>query len=410
LRQGSLGADLALSLSSTVDLTSSAYFFYGGPTSRDRIELGSDLFYVKRDFGYRGFDGTVEATWRPNERLTVLVGSSLLLDYEKLSTVYDVLKSSIGTGAGERAGNQIPAMAVAGTKSMSNHGLNAMVVWTAMPWLTVTGGARYDYHSVYGAKPSGRLAGVVELRQNLHLKLLYGSAFKAPSPQLLYGSPLAPGDIAGNDKLKPSYVHTVESQLAYRPTRLLLLATGVAYSYLLDQAAFAQRGINQVALNISRVGSVSWESEARFDYRRKLAAYANVALNHTVQSLRDPSYLATLSNYSNPAYPKLVVNGGLSGDIPRLPLRASAEVSYVSARRSSTTNSLDAGAMYELSSYTLIGVDLRTTGLHLLPKKETVLRFGIRNLADTHYAAPGFAGVDYPQLGRTFYLMATQEF
>ena len=129
-----------------------------------------------------------------------------------------------------------------------------------------------------------------------------------------------------------------------------------------------------------------------------------------MQSLRDPSYLATLSNYSNPAYPKLVVNGGLSGDLPRLPLRASAEVSYISARRSSTANSLDAGAMYQLSSYTLIGTDLRTMGLHLLPKKETVLRFGIRNLANTRYAAPGFAGVDYPQLGRTFYLMATQEF
>lgn len=410
LRQGSLGADLDLSLSPTVDLASSACFFYGGPTSRDRIELGSDLFYVKRDFGYRGLDATVETTWRPNERVTVLVGSGMILDYEKLSTVYDVLKSSIGTGAGERAGDKIPAMAVAGSKYMSNLGVNAMVVWSAMPWLTVTGGARYDYHSVYGSRPSGRLAGVVELRPNLHLKLLYGSAFKAPSPQLLYGSPLAPGDIAGNDKLKPSYVHTVESQLAYRPTRLLLLATGVAYSYLLDQAAFAQRGINQVALNISRVGSVSWESEARFDYRRKIAAYANIALNHTVQSMRDPSYLATLSNYSNPAYPKLVANGGLSGELPRLPLRASAEFSYVSARRSSTANSLDAGTMYELSSYTLIGLDLRTVGLHLLPKKETVLRFGIRNLADTRYAAPGFAGVDYPQLGRTFYLTATQAF
>ncbi len=410
LRQGSIGADLALSLSPTVDLASSAYYFHGGPTSRDRIELGSDLFYVKRDFSYRGLDAMVEATWRPNERLTVLLGSSLILDYEKLPTVYDVLKSSIGTMTGERAGDQIPAMAVAGSKYMSNHGLNAMVIWSAMPWLTVTGGARYDYHSVYGAKPSGRLAGVVKLRQNLHLKVLYGSAFKAPSPQLLYGSPLAPGDIAGNDRLKPSYVHTVESQLAYRPTRLLHLATGVAYSYLLDQATFAQRGINQVALNISRVESVSWESEARFDYRRKVAAYANMALNHTVQSLRDPSYLATLSNYSNPAYPKLVANAGLSGDIPRLPLRASAEFSYVGKRRSSTANSLDAGGMYELPSYTLIGIDIRTIGLHLLPKKQTLLRFGIRNLADTRCAAPGFAGVDYPQLGRTFYLMATQEF
>jgi len=410
LRQGSLGTDLALALSPAVDLAGSASFFYGGPTSHDRIELGSDLFYVKRDFGYRGLDATAEATWRPSERLTVLVGGGMILDYEKLPTVYDVLKSSIGSDPGERVGDQIPAMAVAGSKYLSNLGVNAMVVWSAVSWLTVTGGARYDYHSVYGSKPSGRLAGVVQLRRNLHLKLLYGSAFKAPSPQLLYGSPLAPGDIAGNDKLKPSYVHTVESQLAYRPTRTLLLTSGVAYSYLVDQAAFAQRGINQVALNISRVGSLSWESEARFDYRRKVAAYANVALNHTVFNLRDTSYVAALSNYSNPAYPKLVVNGGVSADLPQLPLRASAELSYVGARRSSTANSLDAGAMYELPAYTLMGLDLRTVGLHLLPKKETSLRFAVRNLADTRYADPGFAGIDYPQLGRTFYLMATQEF
>lgn len=410
LRQGSLGTDLALSLSPTIDLGASAYFFSGGPTSRDRIELGSDLFYVKRDSEYRGLEATAEATWRPSERLTVLVGSGMILDYEKLPTVYDVLKSSIGTEPGERAGDQIPAMAVAGSKYLSNLGVNAMVVWSVLPWLTVTGGARYDYHSVYGSKPSGRLAGVLELARNLHLKLLYGSAFKAPSPQLLYGSPLAPGDITGNEKLKPSYVHTVESQLAYRPTRSLVLTSGVAYSYLVDQATFAQRGINQVALNISRVGSVSWDSEARFDYRRRVAAYANVALNHTVQSSRDQGYVATLSSYSNPAYPTLVANGGLSGDIPHAPLRTSAELSYVSARRSSTANTLDAGAMYELPSYTLIGLDIRTVGLSLLPKRETLIRFGIRNLADTRYAAPGFAGVDYPQLGRTFYLMATQEF
>lgn len=410
LRQASLGSDLTLRLSPTVDLRSNAYFFYGGPTARDRIEAGSDVFYVKRDFDYRGLDATTEATWRPNQRLSVLVGAGLVLDYEKLPTVYDVLKSSIGTGPGERAGDEIPAMAVAGSKYLNNLGVNTLVVWSALSWLTVTGGARFDYHSVYGSKPSGRLAGVVALRPNLHLKLLYGSAFKAPSPQLLFGSPLAPGDIAGNDKLKPSYVHTVETQLAYRPARYLLLTSGIAYSYLLDQATFAQRGINQVALNLSRVESLSWESEARFDYRRKIAAYANLAVNHTVVSLSDASYVATLSNYSNAAYPVFVANGGLSAEIPCLPLRASAEVSYVSARRSSSANTLDAGAMYELPGYTLMGGNIRTVGFHLLPKKETSLMLVVRNLANTHYADPGFAGVDYPQLGRTFYLLATQEF
>jgi len=410
LRQGALGSDLTLYLSPSVDLRSNAHFVYGGPTTRDRIETGNDLFYVRRDFDYRGIDASAEVNWRPHERLNVLLGAELLWDDEKLVTVYDVLKSSIGTGPGERAGDQVPTMDLAGHKYLTNIGANALLIWSALPWLTMTGGARIDYHSVFGGKPSGRLAGVVELARNLHLKLLYGSAFKAPSPQLLYGAPLAPGDIAGNQQLKPSFIHTVETQLSYRPTRYLFLASGVAYSYLLDQAAFEQQGINQVARNISRVASLSWESEARLDYRKKVSAYANLAINHTVVSMNDAGYVAGLSNYSNAAYPLVVAGGGLSGEIPHLPLRASVEVSYVGIRRSSSANTLDAGGMYELPGYVLVGGNIRTAGLHLLAeKKASSLMLAVRNLTNTHYADPGFAGVDYPQLGRTFFLMMAQE-
>jgi iron complex outermembrane receptor protein len=410
LRQAWVGSDLTLDLSRTLELRSSAHFFFGGPTSRDRIDTSNDLFYVRRDFDYRGIDSNAEVTWRPHKHLSVLVGGGVIWDYEKLTTPYDVLKSSIGNEAGERAGDEIPTTSVAGHKSFSNLGANALVIWSALPWLTLTGGARVDRHNVYGSRPSGRLAGVVELSPHLFLKLLYGSAFKAPSPQLLYGSPLAPGDIAGNQSLKPSYVHTVETQLSYHAARHLVLTTGLAYSYLLDQAAFAQRGINQVALNISRVGSISWESEARFDYRKKVAAYANLTMNHTVVSLSNQGYVATLSNYSNAAYPMLVANGGLSSDIPWLPLRLGTEISYVTSRRSSASNTLYAGGRYDLPSYFLWGANIRSKGLHLLPQKETSIMLVGRNLTNRHYADPGFAGIDYPQLGRSFFLTLIQQF
>ena len=177
------------------------------------------------------------------------------------------------------------------------------------------------------------------------------------------------------------------------------MTSGVAYSYLLDQAAFAQRGINQVALNVSRVGSISWESELRFDYKRKLAAYGNLTINHTVSSFSENNYAADLSSYSNAAYPVVVANTGVSAEIPRLPLRAGAELSAVGSRPSSTTNTLEAGGHYA-----------RTKGLHLLAQKETTLTLIGRNLANTHYADPGFAGIDYPQLGRTLLLQVSQEF
>ena len=410
LRQGTLGLYLEAPLARDLDLRISGLGFYGGPTSRDRIEVGSDLFYVRRDFGYQGFDAGAETAWHPTDSLNVLVGAGMILDHEKLPTVYDVLKTSLGATPGDRAGDEVLASGAMGGRYLSNVGANALVMWSPWTILTFTGGLRYDHHSVYGDKVSGRLGGVAALRDNLHLKVLYGSAFKAPSPQMLYGSPLAPGDIAGNDQLKPSYVHTVEAQLSYRPDRYVVLKSGLAYSYLRDEAVFAQRGINEMALNMSRVGSLSWETELRFDYRRKVAAYANLTVNHTVVRLSEDNYVADLSSYGNAAYPRVVANAGTSGEVPRLPLRVSAELSYVSSRRSSSANTLEAGGQYTLPAYALLGGCLRTVGLHLLPRKETTLVLVLRNLTNVSYADPGFAGIDYPQLGRTAMLQAIQEF
>jgi len=410
LRQGFLGLDLELRLSNTFDIRANGHYFQGGPTARDRIEVGSDLYYVKREFGYRGVDTGLEAAWRPSDSISVLLGASMILDYEKLPTVYDVLKSSVGTKPGEQAGDQILATPAAGEKNLSNLGANALVMWSPLTRVTFTGGLRYDHHSAYGGKVSGRLGGVATVLPNLHFKLLYGSAFKAPSPQLLYGTPLMSGDIAGNEKLKPSYIHTAEGQLSYRPNRYLLLTSGVAYSYLQDQAAFAQRGINQVALNISEVESISWESELRFDYKRKIAAHGNLTLNRTRLRLSEENYAADLSNYGNAAYPQVMANTGVSAEIPKVPLRVSAELSYVGSRRSSSANTLEAGQWYALDSYVLLGGNIRTVGLHLLGQKETVLMLVVRNLSNVRYADPGFAGIDYPQLGRTALLQASQEF
>lgn len=93
-----------------------------------------------------------------------------------------------------------------------------------------------------------------------------------------------------------------------------------------------------------------------------------------------------------------------------MPLRVSAELSYLSSRRSSNANTLEAGQWYTLHPYVVLGGAIRTIGWRLLPQKETILMLVMRNLANTKYADPGFAGIDYPQLGRTFMLQAIQEF
>jgi len=226
---------------------------------------------------------------------------------------------------------------------------------------------------------------------------------------LLYGAPVTVGDISGNRALKPSYVHTVEGQLAYRPAPFIVVTTGVAYSYLLDQAEFAQVGVNQVAQNVAQVESISWETEFKFDWRKRLAVYANLSLNRTHHHSDNPGYVAALTGYSNPAYPPAVANAGASAVIPRLPLRLSVEGSFVSSRQSSGTNTLELGQRYALPAYVSLGASLRTVGLELLERRETSLSVTSRNLLNTMAADPGFSGVDYPRLGRSIFVQVMQQ-
>lgn len=406
LRQGFANLGLDWRPASGLDVSLNSTLFMGGPTTRDRIETGSDVFYVRRDFGYRGFDVEGEARWRPVKTVTALLGAGAVSDDEKLPAIYHVNNTTLGD---LHPGDQQLVSGAVGRINLWNPGVHGSV-WFA-PWQRVNliAGARYDYHNIYGGKPSARLGGVVALSSRLHFKLLYGSAFKAPSPQLLWGSPLAVGDISGNNQLKPSYVHTVEGQLVYRPSPFLVVTTGLAYSYLIDQAEFAPEGVNQVARNISQVESVSWESELKLDWRKKLSGYANLSLTRANRRLDDPGYVATLTRYPNNAYPLAVARAGTSAALPRLPLRVSVEGSYVSARSSSGANTLDAGHLYYLDPYFVLGASVRTTSLEFFSQRETSAVLTVRNLLGARIADPGFAGVDYPQVGRTLTLQIVQQ-
>jgi hypothetical protein len=155
--------------------------------------------------------------------------------------------------------------------------------------------------------------------------------------------------------------------------------------------------------------SLSWESELHIDYRKLVMGYANVAVNKTVESTNQRGYVADLTNYGNLAYPVLVANAGISGKRLRGPMRLGLEGSYVTARRASRTNILDNGGLYAYPRYFVLGGSLQTVGVSLLAEHETIFRLTARNLFGTRIVDPGFAGVDYPQLGRTVMVQVIQE-
>jgi len=76
----------------------------------------------------------------------------------------------------------------------------------------VTLGARYDSYSDFGNTFNPRAALVYQALEDTSVKLLYGSAFRAPTYNELYYSPIT-GEVQGNPNLKPEEISTYEVSL-----------------------------------------------------------------------------------------------------------------------------------------------------------------------------------------------------
>jgi outer membrane receptor protein involved in Fe transport len=245
----------------------------------------------------------------------------------------------------------------------------------------------------------------------VHLKVLYGSAFLAPSPLLMYGVPNRVGDVLGNPALAPQRVHTLEGQLSVHPWRGVSAATGLAYSLLLNKAAFVQQGLNRVAQNLSEMRALAWESELKLEIENWVNGYASFELPIVSRSLGQQGYQAELVGHSNVIYPSFIARGGLSVRLPAgVPLNAGVDAMYVGPRRASDMNLLEQGSDYRLPAYTMLSATLSTVPFEVLDGHKTVLMFKARNLLNVKGPDPGFAGVDYPLLSRSFFVQLRQQF
>jgi iron complex outermembrane receptor protein len=407
---GTLDLNVRAQVAPKVTLVLDGELFAGGITGRDRIEIGSDLVYARRSFSSLGFDGNLELQWHGPRSIQLVSGVGQIVDEEQLPSSLRILKSNT---SGLKAGDVVESSSVRqGGKALLNTGLYLQALWTPIKrYLTVTGGVRYDYHNIYGSQPSGRVALVSQLHPKLTVKLLYGTAFKAPSPLLLYAVPLRVGDVIGNPHLAPQYVHTVEAEASYRPTSFLSIRTDLAYSLLLNKAEFTPQGLNQVALNVGEVHSLSWETEATASFRDWVKGYVNLDVNHTVREVGYVGFRASLIGNDNILYPTVQVHAGAAARIPlpRMPIMATVEGTFVGARRASAENMIAAGVAYSLPDYFMLGASVSTVGIKLLPNGETVFSVIGRNLLGSNASDPGFAGVDYPLAPRTILFQVRQQ-
>jgi iron complex outermembrane receptor protein len=400
LDQLRLDVDGLAHVAHVLDVSLAATYSQGGERPADRIDVASDLFYVKRHQSYRGVDATAEARWMPGPRFNLIAGTETVFDRETFGT-----PDEIDLATGQRLARPNPTSAVV---NLVNVGAYASANLKALdPWLKLTGGLRYDHHNVYGFQLTGRVGLVSRLHRALVAKLLYGNAFKAPSPYLLYALPLRPGDVVGNSGLRPQRVHTVELELSWKPRAAFGLTSSVSYNWLLDKAEFTLQGINQEARNVSRQQSLSWETRADVRVRDQLTAYASFDLVQSFRVLGQEGYAATLIGTKNVVYPPWIARAGVDLSLPsptEVPLAVGAVAMLVGPRRAADTSIVENGGEFTLPTYLRLDTFLTTRDLYLVRGQESRVALRARNVLNSRGPDAGPSGFELPLTGREILL------
>ncbi|MFT3922233.1 MAG: TonB-dependent receptor [Myxococcales bacterium] len=388
-----------------VNLSLDSTFFEGQPLKGDRTENGDEFYYYQKRHRSRGNQTRLEGQWKL-ERVSLTVGAESIYDMELLPQV--TVRSKVPAGTIEPG--ETVASHTQGEKAFVNLAAFSQAQWKVWDqYLTLTGGARYDHHNIYGGQPSGRIGAVSSPVERLSIKALYGTAFRAPTPELLYAIPAAPGDISGNRGLAPQRVHTIEGEVSYRFTPNLMATTGLAYNILQHGAEFVQVGAFKEALNLTSLNSLSWESSVRLRYPDNIEAYASYELNHTERDVGGSSYQSSLIGKDGVIYPRMQLHTGVNKAFPSLYFRVFGEFTLIGKRRASVDNILEKGASYYLSQYYLFDCGVSTMKLQALEGRDTDISLFVRNAFGANSPDPGFGGVDYPRLPLTVFLQLRQK-
>ncbi|HEY5961588.1 MAG TPA: TonB-dependent receptor, partial [Polyangiaceae bacterium] len=356
----------------------------------------------KRHQSYRGTDSMLELRWLPSSRFNAIVGGEFLYDHEDLPTATRVnrVTGAEFEAATSRSVNSIALGNVAGYVSINYKLLD--------PWIKLTGGARVDRHSQYGSQTTGRAGITSRLSASLVAKLLYGSAFKAPSTYLMYATPLRPGDVIGNPNLSPQHIHTVEFQLSFRPSNFFGLTSGVSQNWLLDKAEFTPQGINLAARNVASQRSFTWETRVEAKHYNDVAAYASFELIRSWRDLGQEGYAANLVGTANVVYPSWIGRAGVAVGIPstmQVPLQMSSQLMVVGPRRAADATIVQMGHDVVYPTYTLLDLSLSTREIYWIRGQESRLSLHGRNLLNARGPEPGFGAFEYP-LRRTQVFLA----
>ena len=235
----------------TIDTLSAKYRFDINPSlssetvvdySRYEVDPHSRYVNVFTDFKDHGYDYSYgrrmgieqNLNWQANDAHSVLAGLGYrnyhAIETPDLPSPYDTAKSPGNQGL-FYPNTSVPVE----INEARYHSWSGYLQWQAQ-WnsrISTVAGLRHDWYSTYGGSTNPRLGIVLQPSQGNFIKLLYGEAFRAPSPEESYGafgSYNPDGSRKGthritNPGLEPEKSKTWSVTWDWRPTRGFNLVT-----------------------------------------------------------------------------------------------------------------------------------------------------------------------------------------
>lgn len=224
------------------------------------------------------------ADYKVNEKINLIAGVNFQQDFvEETIDMWNV-RDTTGNGLGNvNVGEFGPSPVPQQPNKMSETTRNVFAGYTQLAWelnstFTFTGGVRFDYYDDFGSTINPRAALVVKPTEELTAKLLYGSAFRAPT---LYEMEYdATNAIVSSSDLNPETIQTFEAQLNYQPIEELRLSVN-GFIYSIDDVirqvstnrAGAETEVRQI--NGGNRKATGVEAEVRYQPKKEISVFAN---------------------------------------------------------------------------------------------------------------------------------------
>ena len=262
--------------------------------------------------------------------------------------------------------------------------------WSISEDVMLTFGLRHDNYDDVGSTTNPRLGMVWSFNPDGELKLLYGTAFRAPNFEELYNDNNPA--VVGNPNLEPEEVATYEASVSYRFPKNI--STTVTYFHNEIEEQIALDSVTAKFENRGGTDTDGIEAEIKIKQRRHYA-YANYSYQHSVDKKTDKRIPFTAMHRGNIGF-----NAAINSYV-----NFNANLGLVGERRRE-----DGDSRKKLPSYALLDAALIFSDVI----KNASLTISGHNLLDKDYQDPSSSAAllpgDYPRDGRQIMVAASYYF